>query len=100
MERRAVLFRSTPGAKPNPIKGCYTALAIFLPLIVLRSPEYFPLTVGLSDWYQLASAGGGGGKVLFSIVLAGALVSIVPVIIVFLMLQRFWQGGLALGSLK
>jgi multiple sugar transport system permease protein len=38
--------------------------------------------------------------VLFSIVLAGALVSIVPVIIVFLMLQRFWQGGLALGSVK
>jgi multiple sugar transport system permease protein len=72
----------------------------FLPLIVLRSPEYFPLTVGLSAWYQLASAGGGGGKLLFSIVLAGALVSIVPVIIVFLMLQRFWQGGLALGSVK
>ena len=27
----------------------------FLPLIVLRSPEYFPLTVGLSAWYQLAN---------------------------------------------
>jgi ABC-type maltose transport system permease subunit len=24
----------------------------------------------------------------------------VPVIIVFLMLQRFWQGGLALGAIK
>lgn len=71
----------------------------FLPLIVLSTPEYYPLTVGLSSWYQLASAGG-GGQALFSIVLTGALVSIVPVIVVFLMLQRFWQGGLALGAVK
>ena len=72
----------------------------FLPLIVLRSPEYFPLTVGLSAWYQLASQGGGGGKVLFSIIITGALVSIIPVIVVFLLLQRFWQGGLTAGSIK
>jgi len=71
----------------------------FLPLIVLSTPEYYPLTVGLSSWYQLASAGG-GGQALFSIVLTGALVSIVPVIAVFLMLQRYWQGGLALGAVK
>jgi multiple sugar transport system permease protein len=71
----------------------------FLPLIVLSTPKYYPLTVGLSSWYQLASAGG-GGQALFSIVLTGALVSIVPVIVVFLMLQRFWQGGLALGAVK
>jgi multiple sugar transport system permease protein len=72
----------------------------FLPLIVLRSPEYFPLTVGLASWYQLASAGGGGGQAIFSLILTGALVSIIPVIVVFLMLQRFWQGGLALGAVK
>jgi multiple sugar transport system permease protein len=71
----------------------------FLPLIVLSTPEYYPLTVGLSSWYQLAGAGG-GGQALFSIVLTGALVSIVPVIAVFLMLQRYWQGGLALGAVK
>jgi hypothetical protein len=34
MERIAVLFRSNPGTKPNPVKGFYTALAIFLPLII------------------------------------------------------------------
>ena len=72
----------------------------FLPLIVLRSPEYFPLTVGLASWYQLASQGGGGGQAMFSLVLTGALVSVVPVIGVFLMLQRFWQGGLTLGAVK
>jgi multiple sugar transport system permease protein len=72
----------------------------FLPLIVLRSQEYQPITVGLASWYQLAQQGGGGGQVLFSIVITGALVSIIPVIIVFLMLQRFWQGGLTAGSIK
>ena len=72
----------------------------FLPLIVLRSQEYQPITVGLATWYQLAQQGGGGGQVLFSIVITGALVSIIPVIIVFLLLQRFWQGGLTAGSIK
>lgn len=72
----------------------------FLPLIVLRSQEYLPLTVGLANWYQLAAVGGGGGQVLFSIVITGALVSVVPVIAVFLLLQRFWQGGLAAGAVK
>ena len=72
----------------------------FLPLIVLRSQEYQPITVGLATWYQLAQQGGGGGQVLFSIIITGALVSIIPVIVVFLLLQRFWQGGLTAGSIK
>ena len=72
----------------------------FLPLIVLRSQEYQPITVGLATWYQLAQQGGGGGQVLFSIVITGALVSIIPVIVVFLLLQRFWQGGLTAGAVK
>lgn len=49
---------------------------------------------------QLAQQGGGGGQVLFSIIITGALVSIIPVIVVFLLLQRFWQGGLTAGSIK
>jgi len=72
----------------------------FLPLIVLRSQEYQPITVGLATWYQLAQQGGGGGRVLFSIIITGALVSIIPVIVVFLLLQRFWQGGLTAGAIK
>lgn len=72
----------------------------FLPLIVLRSQEYFPLTVGLAAWNQLAAGAGGGSRVLFPLVITGAMVSVVPVIIVFLMLQRFWQGGLRIGAVK
>ena len=54
----------------------------------------------LATWYQLAQQGGGGGQVLFSIIITGALVSIIPVIVVFLLLQRFWQGGLTAGAIK
>src|SRR2546421_11356042 len=35
MKRMAVLFRSNSGATPNPVKGFYTALAMFLPLLIL-----------------------------------------------------------------
>jgi multiple sugar transport system permease protein len=71
----------------------------FLPLVVLNSSEHFPVTVGLAQWYAAATAGS-GGEVLFTVVAAGSLVSIIPVIIAFLLVQRFWQGGLSAGSAK
>ena len=71
----------------------------FLPLVVLSDAHYFPVTVGLASWYQQASAGS-GAEVLFSLVLTGALVSITPVLIVFLLMQRYWQSDLAFGSVK
>jgi multiple sugar transport system permease protein len=71
----------------------------FLPLIMLNTPSLFPVTVGLAQWQATASAGG-GGQVLFSTVLTGSFVSILPLIIAFLFLQRYWQSGLATGSVK
>jgi multiple sugar transport system permease protein len=71
----------------------------FLPLVMLSSSEYFPITVGLSQWYASATSGS-GGTVLFTIVMAGALVSVLPVIAAFLFMQRWWQGGLAAGGVK
>ncbi|MGO1077969.1 carbohydrate ABC transporter permease [Inquilinus sp. CA228] len=71
----------------------------FLPLVMLSSSEYFPITVGLSQWYASATSGS-GGTVLFTIVMAGALVSVLPVIAAFLFMQRWWQGGLASGGVK
>jgi multiple sugar transport system permease protein len=72
----------------------------FLPLVVLSSAEQYPVTVGLAQWYATATTGSGGGAALFTLVLAGALVSVVPVIIAFVVMQRFWQGGLAAGGVK
>ena len=71
----------------------------FLPLLVLSKPDFYPLTVGLASWNDLA-AGGGGSQVLFSIVLTGALIAIVPLIAAFLLLQRYWQSGLTFGGVK
>ena len=71
----------------------------FLPLIMLNSPEYFPLTVGLAQW-QATSAAGSGSQALFSMVITGSLVSILPLVVAFLFLQRYWQSGLAAGGVK
>ncbi|WP_369056487.1 carbohydrate ABC transporter permease [Kineococcus terrestris] len=71
----------------------------FLPLIMLRTPDLYPLTLGLARW-QSAAAAGSGGQVLFSSVITGSLVSIVPLIIAFLYLQKYWQTGLATGGVK
>jgi multiple sugar transport system permease protein len=71
----------------------------FLPLIMLNSEDKFPLTVGLALWQSTASAGS-GSQALFSTIITGSLLSIVPLVIAFLLLQRYWQSGLATGGVK
>ena len=72
----------------------------FLPLAVLSDASKFPVTVGLGLWQGLAGSNNGGGTSLYSLILVGSLVSIIPLVICFLSLQKYWQGGLSLGSLK
>jgi multiple sugar transport system permease protein len=71
----------------------------FLPLIMLNSTDLYPLTVGIAQW-QSTSAGGAGSQALFSTVITGSMLSILPLIVAFLFLQRYWQSGLAAGSVK
>lgn len=71
----------------------------FLPLALLSDPKLFPVTVGLGQWLT-QSALAGGAQQLWNIVVMGALVSIIPLVIAFLALQRYWQAGLSLGSVK
>jgi multiple sugar transport system permease protein len=71
----------------------------FLPLIMLSSPEKFPIPVGLAQW-QATSSAGSGGQALFSNVITGSMVSVVPLILAFIFLQRFWQSGLSSGGVK
>ena len=72
----------------------------FLPLAMLSNTDLFPITVGIGLWEGQASANNGGGHSLWGLIITGSLVSIVPLIIAFLSLQKYWRGGLAVGSLK
>jgi multiple sugar transport system permease protein len=70
----------------------------FLPLIMLKDPDWYPLTVGLNSWSSQALTA--GGDVIFNLVITGSLLTIVPLIAAFLLLQRYWQSGLSAGSVK
>jgi multiple sugar transport system permease protein len=73
----------------------------FLPLAMLSDNRLFPVTVGIGLWQSTASTyGAAGGESLWSIIILGSLVSVVPLVIAFLTLQKYWQGGLSIGSLK
>jgi multiple sugar transport system permease protein len=68
----------------------------FLPMVMLQKESLFPITLGLFEWNgQTARV-----SLLQESVITGSLVSIVPVIIVFILLQRFWRTGLGAGSIK
>jgi multiple sugar transport system permease protein len=71
----------------------------FLPLIMLNQSTLYPVTVGLAQWAASSNAGG-GARVLFSTVITGSFISILPLIISFLYLQRYWQSGLSAGGVK
>ncbi len=71
----------------------------FLPLVMLSEPRWYPLTVGLQQWNSQATAGGGATSA-FNIVITGSLISIVPLILAFIFLQRYWQSGLGSGGVK
>ncbi|ONI75971.1 ABC transporter permease [Kribbella sp. ALI-6-A] len=70
----------------------------FLPLIMLSKPSLYPLTVGLTQWSNQAT--GVGARPIYNLVITGSLLTIVPLVIAFLLLQRFWQSGLTAGSVK
>ena len=71
----------------------------FLPLVMLSEPKWYPLTVGLAQWNAQATAGG-GATASFNTVITGAMISIIPLILAFAFLQRYWQSGLGSGGVK
>ncbi|MBW4033515.1 MAG: carbohydrate ABC transporter permease [Acidobacteria bacterium] len=67
-----------------------------LPYIMLGDDHLFPITVGLSGLLNQ----GATVPALYTLVITGALLSIIPLIILFLVLQRFWKVDLAAGAVK
>ncbi|MET7366320.1 carbohydrate ABC transporter permease [Streptomyces sp. NPDC005566] len=67
-----------------------------LPLIMLQDERLYPVTLGLFTWQSQTSR----MPELQTLTLVGALVSVVPIVITFLLLQRYWRAGLAAGAVK
>ncbi|MBB6450921.1 arabinosaccharide transport system permease protein [Geomicrobium halophilum] len=63
------------------------------PLVVLRSSDMFTLPVGLAT---LLTPYGNNYELLF----AGSLLTVVPIVILFLFFQRFFISGLTVGGVK
>ena len=102
----AIFFRV---ALPSLVPGFVTVVLFtlvatwnnyFLPLIMLSDPRYFPITVGLSAWESQTAGGGGSNSALISMVVTGSMLSVIPLIIAFVFLQRYWQSGLSAGAVK
>ncbi len=71
----------------------------FLPLLLLSKSDTFPLTVGVAYWNSLATQPG-NAQILYAIVVTASMIAIIPVMAAFLLLQRYWEGGLTVGGVK
>jgi multiple sugar transport system permease protein len=71
----------------------------FLPLLLLSKSDTFPLTVGVTYWNSLATQPG-NAQILYAIVVTASMIAIIPVMAAFLLLQRYWEGGLTVGGVK
>ncbi len=67
-----------------------------LPLLVLNDQSLMPVTVGLNGWSQTAIT----VPELQTLTVVGALVSVIPVVLVFVGLQRYWRSGLTAGGVR
>jgi len=67
-----------------------------LPYIMLGNDHLFPITVGLNGLLNQ----GASQPSMYTAVITGALLSILPLVALFLSLQRFWQVDLAAGAVK
>ncbi|MEV6036818.1 carbohydrate ABC transporter permease [Nonomuraea sp. NPDC052116] len=67
-----------------------------LPFVMVTSDDKFPLTVGLYSMLRH----GANEAALYSLVITGTLLSVIPVIALFLSLQRYWRIDLVTGALK
>ena len=67
-----------------------------LPFIMLSDQRLYPITLGL---YTFLSKGAGDSD-LYPLVITGSAVSVIPLIAMVLLLQRFWRADLLAGGLK
>jgi multiple sugar transport system permease protein len=70
----------------------------FLPFIVNNSAKLYTLTQGLQVWFWHTNIAGTAEN-FTAITIAASMISITPLLLMFIILQRYWRGGLLLGGL-
>lgn len=95
-------------AAPLMVPGAVTVLLLtvvatwnnyFLPFIIFSRQDLYPVTVGLSLWAS-QTVSGGSAEQLYPLVVTGAVFSVLPLMALFVILQRYWREGLLSGALK
>ncbi|MFI1730969.1 carbohydrate ABC transporter permease [Streptomyces acidicola] len=68
----------------------------FLPMVMLSDQQLYPLSLGLYTWNSSATV----SPEYYPLVVIGSLLAVVPLIVAFITLQRYWKSGLTAGSVK
>ncbi|MFJ8254130.1 carbohydrate ABC transporter permease [Streptomyces sp. NPDC094466] len=68
----------------------------FLPLVMLNNHDLYPVALGLFNWNATLSQ----YPEQYALLITGSLVSVLPLAIAFVCLQRFWRSGLTAGAVK
>ncbi|MGN5377416.1 sugar ABC transporter permease [Streptomyces sp. MUSC 14] len=68
----------------------------FLPMVMLSNQNLYPVSLGLYQWNSQASV----SPEYYPVVIMGSLLAVLPLIVAFALLQRFWRSGLTAGAVK
>lgn len=68
----------------------------FLPLVMLSDTKLYPITLGLNTWLSQVDR----LPEFYQLTTGGVLLSVIPLGLAMVVLQRFWRGGLTEGAVK
>ncbi|MDG4860305.1 ABC transporter permease subunit [Streptomyces sp. T-3] len=68
----------------------------FLPMVMLSDQELYPVSLGLYQWNSAATT----SSEYYPVVIMGSLLAVLPLILAFILLRRFWKSGLTAGAVK
>jgi multiple sugar transport system permease protein len=71
--------------------------SFFGPLVFLRSSDKWTVMLGLYSWLKVKSD---SSVDLTGMVVVGSIISLIPMVILLVSMQRYWRSGVTLGSLK
>ncbi len=67
-----------------------------LPMVMLSDQHLYPVSLGLFTWNSQATV----TPDYYPVVITGSLLAVLPLVVAFALLQRFWRSGLTAGAVK